>query len=310
MTAEVPVGSSAARGPAAFGSREVLAHAIAPALRRQRWSLQGQGGASASHAIHLSAGKGLVLHRTGEVALRAPDVIWLPAGRARELQVEAGSVGVSVGFSDSLLAKALSEREDEAPLRQVSARLVVVTPPEGALREELVRSLMAVEAEARSGTGGLRPYLAAHLTIVLIALWRLSSNDLLHPLGGAPGHQRLLRFRHLVEAQFRTRWPVTRYASELGLSPDSLHDLCVRSLGRSPSRLVHERVVGEACTLLARTDLSVEQLSADLGFDSASHFSRFFKRWTGRSPKHWRDGVRLQAQNGQARAGQGYGDWP
>ena len=310
MNPEVSVGSPAGRVPAAFGSREVLAHAIAPALRRQRWSLLGQGGASASHAIHLSAGRGLVLHRNGELALRAPDVIWLPAGRARELQVEAGSVGVSVGFSDGLLAKALSERDEEAPLRQVSARLVVVTPPEGALREELVRSLMAIETEVRSGTGGLRPYLAAHLTIVLIALWRLSSNDLAQPLGGAPGQQRLLRFRRLVEAQFRTRWPVSRYAKELGLSPDGLHDLCVRSLGRSPSSLVHERVVGEACTLLARTDLSVEQLSGDLGFESASHFSRFFKRWTGRSPKHWRDGVRLQAENGQARQGQGYGDWP
>ncbi|MCE2659940.1 MAG: helix-turn-helix domain-containing protein [Rubrivivax sp.] len=310
MTAELAASIGAARGMAAYGSREVHAQAITPALRRQRWSLQGQATGVLSHAVHLSAGRGLVLHAQGELALRAPDVVWLPAGRARELQVEAGSVGVSVGFSDALLAKALSEREDEAPLRQVSSRLVVVTPPEGALRAELVRSLMAVEAEARSGSGGLRPYLSAHLTILLVALWRLSSHDVAQLPSGAPARQRLLRFRHLVEAQFRTRWPVSRYASELGLSPDGLHDLCVRSLGRSPLSLVHERVVGEACTLLARTDLGVDQLSADLGFDSPSHFSRFFKRWTGRSPTHWREGVRVQAQQGQARQQLGYGDWP
>jgi AraC family transcriptional regulator, transcriptional activator of pobA len=217
---------------------------------------------------------------------------------------------VAVGFSDALLAKALSERDDEAPLRQVSSRLVVVTPPEGPLREELVRSLKAMEAESRSGSGGLRPYLAAHLTIVLVALWRLSSHDVAQLPTGMPVQQRLLRFRHLVEAQFRTRWAVSRYAAELGLSPDGLHDLCVRSLGRSPLSLIHERVVGEACTLLARTDLAVEQIAADLGFESASHFSRFFKRWTTRSPSLWREGARLQAQQGQERQRLSYGDWP
>lgn len=310
MTSDFAPPTSTGRGLPAFGAREVQAHAISPALRRQSWSLQGQAAGAMSHAIHLSAGRGLVRHAQGELALRAPDVIWLPPGRARELQVEAGSVGVSVGFSDVLLAKALSEREDEAPLRQVSTRPVVVTPPEGALREELVRSLMAVEAESRSGTGGLRPYLAAHLTIVLVALWRLSSRDVARLPSGAPAQHRLLRFRHLVEVHFRTRWPVSRYAAELGLSPDGLHDLCVRSLGRSPLSLVHERVVGEACTLLARTDLGVEQLAADLGFDSPSHFSRFFKRWTGRSPSHWREGVRLQTRAGQAGPQPSFGDWP
>jgi AraC-like DNA-binding protein len=113
-----------------------------------------------------------------------------------------------------------------------------------------------------------------------------------------------------VEAQFRHHWPVARYAEELAVSPDRLHDLCVRSLGRSPRDLVHQRLVREACGLLSGTDLSIERLAADLGFGSASHFSRFFKRWMAVGPKAWREQVRAQAAAGRPLGPASYADWP
>jgi AraC family transcriptional regulator, transcriptional activator of pobA len=292
------------------GAREVQAQLFSPALHRQRWSLEGGPAGALSRAVHLSAGRGVLRHSEGEITLHASDIAWLPAGGALELQLDPGSAGVSVGVADVLLAAAMGEREDVAALRYVSARRVVVTAPEGALRDEVVRSLRAIEAEARSGTGGLRPYLAAHLTIVLVGLWRLSSRDAVEPLLPGPGGERLTRFRHLVEAQFRAHWPVARYASELGVSADGLHDLCRRTLQRALLALVHQRLVREACSLLAGTDLSVERLSADLGFASASHFSRFFKRWMGLGPKGWRIQVRQLAAAGVPQQPVSYADWP
>jgi AraC-like DNA-binding protein len=291
-------------------ARDVHAQLFAPTLHRQRWSLEGVQPGALSRAIHLGSGRGVVHHSEGQTPLRPSDIVWLPAGTARAVQIEAGSAGVTVGVSDALLAAAMGERDDEAPLRQVSARMCIVTAPEGALREEVVRSLLAIEAEARSGTGGLRPYLAAHLTIVLVGLWRLSSHDATEPMSPGPGGRRLLRFRHLVEAQFRAHWPIARYAGELGLSPDGLHDLCVRTLKRTPLALVHQRIVREACSLLAGTDLSVDRLASDLGFSSASHFSRFFKRWMGVGPKGWRSQVRGMAAAGLPQQPVSYADWP
>ena len=294
----------------ALGARDVLAQVIAPTLHPQRWSLDGAQGGAMSRAIHLASGRGLLSHADGELPLRAPDVVWLPAGTARSLRVDPGSAGVTVGVSDALLAAAMGEQADAAALRQVSARLCTVTAPEAGPREELVRSLQAIEAEARSGVGGSRPYLAAHLTIVLVMLWRLTTHEGADPPAAGPGLQRLLRFRHLVEAQFRAHWPVARYAAELSISADRLHDLCVRTLARPPVALVHQRLVREACGLLAGTDLSIERLAADLGFGSASHFSRFFKRWMGVGPKAWREQARAQAAAGRPPGPGSYADWP
>ena len=96
----------------------------------------------------------------------------------------------------------------------------------------------------------------------------------------------------------------------MSLSADRLHDLCVRALGRSPITLVHQRLAREACLLLSGSDLSVERLSADLGFTSASHFSRFFKRHMNLGPKAWREQSRAQAAAGKPGLPTSYADWP
>lgn len=292
----------------ALGAREVQAQLIVPTLHPQRWSLDGAAARPMSRVVHLGSGRGELSHHEGELTLREPDVLWLPAGAARSLRVEAGSAGIVVGVSDSLLAASIGEHADAAALRQISGRLCLFTPHEAARREELARSLRAIEAEARSGVDGSWHYLAAHLTLVLVMLWRMAGRGLGAPMPAGQADPRLQHFRHLVEAQFRDHWPITRYADELSISADRLHDLCVRHLQRSPLTLLHQRLVREACLLLAGTNLSVERLAADLGFASASHFSRFFKRWTATSPKAWR----LQSRSGGTppASAVGYADWP
>lgn len=302
--------AAAARLRTEAAAHEVLATAFESSLQARHWSLAPAAGAAAlSRAIHLASGQGTLRHADGEMRLRAGDIAWLPAGCAHTLRVEAGSSGVWVGVADTLLASALGERADAAVLRAVATRSLLASDTEPQQRHELVRSLHAMDAESRLEAGSSRPYLAAHLTLVLVLLWRLTSRD-----RGAdaelPGPQRLLHFRHLVEAQFRSHWTVARYAGELALSPDRLHDLCVRALGRPPIELLHQRVLREACSLLAGTDLAIEQVAQDLGFGSSSHFSRFFRRWTGSAPGQWRRQVRAQAAAGRPSAAANYADWP
>lgn len=296
--------------PYAPSARDVLAQIVVPTLHRQRWSLDGAASGVMGRIIHFSAGRGDLDHTQGELALRAPDVVWLPAGVGRSLRVEPGSEGVIVGISESLLAAAIGSHADSAPLRQLCARLTPLSAHAPGPRDELVRSLRSMEAEARSEAGGSWHYLAAHLTIALVLMWRLAAHEMPAPQAASHSVQRLQRFRHLVEAQFRDHWTITRYATELSLTPDRLHDLCVRALDRTPTALVHQRLVREACLLLASSDLSVERLATELGFGSASHFSRFFKRWMQMGPKAYREQSRRRASAGQDATPQSYADWP
>ena len=293
-----------------MSARDVLAMTIRPTLHAQRWSLAAGDGASLGRFVHLSSGRGTLTHQRGDIGLRALDLVWMPAGQAVGLRVDAGSEGIVVGVSDSLLAAAIGSHAEAHLLRHLTGRAARLTVHETDPRDEILGSLRAIESEARKGLAGSWGYLSAHLTIVLVWMWRLGSPG---PLGSAAlpaGTQRLQRFRQLVEAQFREHWTVQRYAQALGTSPDRLHDLCERSVGRPPLTLVHQRVVLEAGRLLASTDLGIEQVAAELGFGSAAHFSRFFRRWTDTSPSAGRRQARDRAQGATASLPASYADWP
>lgn len=269
-------------------------------LRPQRWNWENSRPGALARALWLATGSAAVTHDQGETALRSGQVMWLRPGSARELRLEAGSSGLTVAMSDTLLAAAMGEHQGFNALRQVVANSCVIdlpgadAPRDGArdpmanAADEVVASLRSMAAATDSRLPGFRAYATAHLTIVLVGLWRLTSQSLAREVPNGPVGDRLRRFQHLVEARFRSRWPVAHYARELGLTPDGLHDLCVRTLGSSPSSVLHTRLMREAHSLLAGTDQSVERIAADLGFGSASHFSRFFKRRAGCGPRAWR----------------------
>lgn len=297
--------------PPLLGARDVLAMSIQPTLHAQRWSLAAAAGTPAlGRFVLLASGRGSVAHGQGEMTLHPQDLVWLPAGEALALRVAPGSEGILVGVSEALLAAAIGTHAEAHLLRHVTGRTTRLTVNEAGPRDEIARSLRAIEAEARKGPEGSWGYLSAHLTIVLVWVWRLGQQGAPDLAQGSGGAQRLQRFRQLVEAQFREHWPVARYAQALAITPDRLHDLCLRSVGRPPRVLIHQRVVVEACRLLAGTDLAVEAIGAELGFGSASHFSRFFRRWAEVPPRAWREQVRSRARSGLAALPGSYADWP
>ena len=47
----------------------------------------------------------------------------------------------------------------------------------------------------------------------------------------------------------------------------------------------------EAYRLLGRRDLSVTAVAMELGYSDPAHFTRAFGRWTGQSPRNWRQTI-------------------
>lgn len=100
--------------------------------------------------------------------------------------------------------------------------------------------------------------------------------------------QHVERFRGLLDAHFRERWAVDRYASQLGVSAGQLGRLCREQLGVSPLDAINARVLHEAQRGLVYSTLSIKQVAADLGFDDEAYFGRFFKKHLGLTPTAFR----------------------
>jgi AraC family transcriptional regulator, transcriptional activator of pobA len=101
-------------------------------------------------------------------------------------------------------------------------------------------------------------------------------------------HPYIIKFLSRIETDFIKHLTVQEYAELLYLSPNYLNALCKKELGKSAVSIVQERVLLEAKRLLYSTNKNIKEISAELNFDDAAYFNRFFKKHTGQTPLFFR----------------------
>jgi AraC-like DNA-binding protein len=115
--------------------------------------------------------------------------------------------------------------------------------------------------------------------------------------------QRHRRYKSLVEREFRRWHSVGRYASHLGCTEKTLGRATRAVVDMSAKALLVDRIVLEAKRLLAHSAAPVAVIAADLGFDEATNFVKFFRRETGVTPGSFRGRHRPGARSaGRANA--------
>ncbi len=101
-----------------------------------------------------------------------------------------------------------------------------------------------------------------------------------------------------LKARHNLSVSMSEVAAALGYSERALRRQLERS-GASFRKLVDQVRETRARWMLANTSKTVEAIAHELGFETSSNFARSFKRWTGISPREFRDGQRAHGDFGQ-----------
>ncbi len=96
------------------------------------------------------------------------------------------------------------------------------------------------------------------------------------------------QFNIMVEMHYKKQHEVQFYASALNKSPKTIANTFALYGTKSPSQIISDRIALEARRLFYNTDKSVKEVYLELGFEDASHFSRFFKKHTNQSPSDFK----------------------
>jgi len=291
-------------------SAHIVVQKLSAALQGRRFRLKTEHADLRRACILLTSGSGEIGGKE-PVLLVAPAVAWLPVEDGHFLRVPAGAQGYVVWLSDMLTKNALGESAESAQLRYLIDRLVVAIEI-GNVESiaELEHAFNAVDRETRRNERGSWVYLSAQLAVILVQCWRVSGLEDVSIRGGSAVSIILMRFRNLVELHFREQWTIARYAKALKISHDRLHDICVRTLRRTPLQLVHERLTHEAGQRLLRSGFTIEQVAADLGFRTTTYFSRFIRRQTGVSPGRYRREANGIPMHSGPSPPVSFADWP
>ncbi len=83
---------------------------------------------------------------------------------------------------------------------------------------------------------------------------------------------------------------LNQIARELAVSHQHLSDTIQQETGHHPCHFYDEKIIDQAKKLLKETKVPVAQVAIQLTYDP-SNFSKFFKKWTGQTPGHFRKSI-------------------
>ena len=96
-----------------------------------------------------------------------------------------------------------------------------------------------------------------------------------------------------VASHLNYRWTLKEIAAANSMSTEHFRRLCIQSTRRSPMKHLTHLRMKRAVQLLTTTDLTIETIALEVGYEFASTFSNTFQRWSGRRPSEFRISNRL-----------------
>lgn len=237
--------------------------------------------------LHLTSGTAEI-EVDGEASeLTGPAIVTLPSMTVHGYRFTPDVEGTVLTLFESRLAHVLGSMSGIKDMFR-APQLVPLQEHDDAARM-IAADMAALGAEFTGRAQGRLEAIEARLGLVFIALHRLQV-----PRNGtdriqAPrALQHAMRFRDLVDQDFRSHKPIETYASRMGLTAPHLNRICREHLGSTVLGVVHGRIILEAKRYLTFTTLSAKEVALALAFEDPAYFARFFKQKTGFSPLGFR----------------------
>lgn len=146
---------------------------------------------------------------------------------------------------------------------------------------ENIFNLIMTENAADNESALLHNYICAYLTQINRLSNRIKPRSVFHD-------PRLRKLFSLINIHYRTEKFAAFYADKLGLSSKRINQIVQEELGYTLGQLIAIYTLVESKREISQNLKSLKEIAIDLGFNSQSYFSRFFKKHTGESPEEFK----------------------
>jgi AraC-like DNA-binding protein len=245
-------------------------------------------------AIALSAGDVVVFPR-GAAHVMSDEPTRVPSPRSEVRVVDDGSCIPLVehgGFGTVtrlFCGRFAFEHLAAEPLLAAMPPIVRVASP--ALAKWLTATLDLLQTQLESGRTGTDAVVTRLLDVLVLEVLRTYAESTTSPCGGWMGALRDDRIARAVAAMHvapADDWTAEKLAAHVGMSRSSFFARFTALVGEAPVRYLARFRVYAAADLLKRTDLSIAELAAKVGYDSENGLARACKRVLGVSPTELR----------------------
>lgn len=109
------------------------------------------------------------------------------------------------------------------------------------------------------------------------------------------GNQAMRYFRQFInmleDGRYRQEREVRWYATQLGITPKYLSEICMNSSNRGASYWINKFTTEEIARLLQNPTMSINSIGSLMSFKTRSYFSHYVKEHLGMTPKEYRESI-------------------
>ncbi|RXQ95862.1 helix-turn-helix domain-containing protein [Ancylomarina salipaludis] len=211
-------------------------------------------------------------------------IFFLRPGQVHQLLLKAGSKGYLMGFVPSFISTENKQKRRAFRLAslnnyyQLDAKTYRKYIPilECIFNEYANKELMYLES------------IRANLDLLFIELFRHTKNANISTGNNAYVQALLEDLLEMLEIHIYENKQVSYYAQKLKLTSYQINAITKKTLGKTCSQLINERITLEAKRNLMASSSQVKEIAYHLGFEDPSYFIRFFKKQTGQTPESFR----------------------
>jgi len=151
-----------------------------------------------------------------------------------------------------------------------------------------VEDIFEIMLKEQESNDSYKDELIALKVIELLILSERLFEEELHLETNLPTIDIIKRFIDLLEVNFAQERSVGFYAAELNVHPNHLNALIKKHTGFTAKESIQNRLLLETKYLLHSTNLSIKEISHQVGFNDPNYFAVFFRRLENMSPGNYR----------------------
>ncbi len=236
--------------------------------------------------MYISSGDGTVNLDGYKIRMDEPKIVIFKIGSVSKIEISRNAEGILICFKEEFFNLRYTNNILSAFsfLQQGAKSYMRPKTDQVSKIEQLIQFMWQ---EFSSTTRDKDKILRSYLNIILFEIQnnfsKLSQNTGLESI-----NETIVRFERLVNQQFIISRSPSYYAKQLFISENYLNRLCNRYRHKTAGDIIRDRVYLEAQRLLQHTQMSISEISEQLGFDSASYFTTFFKKKFTLTPEEFR----------------------
>lgn len=242
------------------------------------------------HIIFIANGKGSHFIDLKSHPYRKHSLLFISKGQIQTFDLSSKATGWILLFTDSFLSKNLIQAD--ALAIQMLYNYYLYSPTLGLDQETGVyfeRIISEIESEYQSDESfGQEDLLRLLLKTLLLKAERLRA-PLIPRSASASSFIQFSDFRSLLESRLSETRNAQDYAKMMEMSYKNLNTICKKVSGLTAKAVIDQQLVLEIKRQLTLSQLSIKELSYDLGFDEPTNFVKFFKKHSSMTPRDFRE---------------------